>query len=30
MEHTDKVAEIQNMLRVETPVSLGEIEIVPI
>jgi hypothetical protein len=28
MEHTDKVAEIQNTLRVLTPVALGDIEAV--
>jgi hypothetical protein len=27
MEHTDRVAEVQNTLRVETPVMLGGIEI---
>jgi len=30
MEHTDKVAEIQNTLRVETPVTLSATEFVPI
>ena len=28
MEHTDKVAEIQNTLRVETPVALNNFEVV--
>lgn len=30
MQHTDRVAEIQNTLRVETPVTLSEIEAVSI
>ncbi len=30
MTHTDQVAEIQNTLRVETPVTLSDIEVVPV
>lgn len=30
MNHTDRVAEIQNTLRVETPVTFGDIEIVTV
>jgi hypothetical protein len=30
MSHTDRVAEIQNTLRVETPVTLSGIEVVTV
>jgi hypothetical protein len=30
MEHTDRVAEIQNTLRVETPVTLAAIEAIEV
>ena len=30
MEHTDQVAEIQNTLRIETPVRLSQLEIVTV